>query len=131
LAGPASGRLVHRFRHPEEIGMKRLRSRSARIMAVLAFVWAIGTAVTMASPAFHVGVAQAAQNPCNPCSAGAAKNPCNPCNQAQAAKAGNPCNPCAAKAGNPCNPCAVKAGNPCNPCAVKAANPCNPCAAKR
>jgi len=57
-------------------------------------------------------VAQAGNNPCNPC---AGKNPC----------AGNPCNPCA---GNPCNPCAGKnpcAGNPCNPCGGM--NPCNPC----
>jgi len=75
-------------------------------------------------------VAQAGNNPCNPC---AGKNPCNPCagkNPCNPCAGKNPCNPCGA---NPCNPCAGK--NPCNPCGMNpcnpcGANPCNPCAGK-
>ena len=80
-------------------------------MLIFAVVWSVGTALTMASPAWFGGTAKAsntmtAKNPCNPC---AAKNPCNPCNPCAAKNPCNPCNPCAAK--NPCNPC--------NPCKAK------------
>ena len=69
--------------------MNRLVVRSAPLMAVLAFAWAVGTAALVATPDNFLtsNVAHAAKNPCNPC---------NPC----AAKAKNPC--------NPCNPCAAK-----------------------
>ncbi len=111
--------------------MSKLQNgRWAHYMLILAMVWTVGTAISLASPAFLESTAIAGEsktaNPCNPC---AAKNPCNPCNPCAAQ---NPCNPCAAAANpcNPCNPCAAAANpcNPCNPCKATATNnPCNPC----
>ena len=101
-----------------------MTGRLGHLFLLVALVWAMGSAISFASPDAWAGTAQAAEkNAANPCAAKA-----NPC----AAKA-NPCsakaNPCAAKA----NPCSAKA----NPCAPKAKGKkvkkalANPCAAKK
>lgn len=60
--------------------MSQFIEKSARVMVLLSVLWAVGTAVMLASPAYNLQVAQAAKssNPCNPCAAKPA-NPCNPC----------------------------------------------------